>query len=104
MRKFYPQDKIEGLCTNCNSGIVMEGSSGRIRVHCTWMDKAVPEPLVRCSKYSNKNDIHVDYLESIATLLIQNKMGKIGFIRPGTEEHKQWRKGGGVDPSDIPTF
>lgn len=86
-RQFYVKDKIPGLCSTCDNSTVIEFESGKILVRCAALEAKVSEPVHHCGSYFPANSTRSWKLEEVATLLIQNKTGSIGFLRPGTEEH-----------------
>lgn len=93
-RKFYARDKVEGLCSQCTNAQVIEYDSGKIVVFCrTHEGFRVEEPVSECSMFFDKNKTTAHQFEKIATFLIQNKTGQIGFLRPGTEAHQKFRSG-----------
>lgn len=86
---------MKSLCTSCISSVVIQGDSEAVYVHCNELYEMlwVPQPVLKCSKYRDKNFEHRDKLEEIAFILNPNKrtIGFMGtsFVAPGTDEHKK---------------
>ncbi len=87
---------MPGLCSSCRHSITVQFHSSAY-VYCTELSKRIPEPVEICSDFFQIDQIDKWQLEKIAWILDVSKPNQIGFIRPGTDEHKKLR---GVSPLD----
>lgn len=76
------------LCGSCESGVTTHDKhSGQMRVHCNAIGARVRFPVSECSAYQARGSLSLWDMKQQATLIaIDGK--KVGFIRPGTAEHK----------------
>lgn len=49
----------------------------------------MPQPVEKCSHHRDKQYANKRDLEEVAHIIIKSPRGIIGFVRPGSEEHKR---------------
>jgi hypothetical protein len=67
---------------------VIRHYNGNVFIRCHSLEKVIVDPVEECTSFDDATTPSQYDMEQIATFIITNKTGSIGFIKPGTEEHK----------------
>ena len=83
-----PKNHGKHLCDGCDNVIRIEDDRGERRYWCDCFHPVMPikRPVVACTYFREKNQIHRDTLERIAWRLSTDKRGVAGF-RPPSKRH-----------------
>lgn len=79
------------LCGSCDRATVTRYIGG-LRIFCNAWEREMTSKVIECSKYRLKNAPDRYDLEKIAWILRTDPTRtKVGFVLPGTAEHKKLR-------------
>jgi hypothetical protein len=77
-----------GLCGSCRHATLAETTSGKLLMRCDWFNQNILEPIVACSKHSDRRQPGLSDMRNTAWILqTDDKKKIIGFI-----SNQQWRK------------
>jgi len=83
----------KGLCARCRSGAFIRSERGRTRFECERFNHVPPGIIEECTGFSDKNVMTEYQMKEVAWILtIDPKSKKIGFMSPGSENHKNAMK------------
>lgn len=94
-QRFKIRETIPGVCTSCKSSQIMT-TRASVRVFCNQLNQFIPEPLTHCNEFHDAAQPDKWDLSRIAWYIDTSKK-QIGFIQPGTAEHKKIREGRDYD-------
>jgi len=84
--KFHWEDR--GLCASCRYASLAETSNGGFLIECDWFSRHIREPIVHCSKHSDRSIPSLSDMRNTAWILQTDEKKKvIGFI-----SNQEWRK------------
>lgn len=83
---FKIKTPFPGLCSSCANSTILQYRSGKAQVSCSWFGR-ITGPVDTCTEYRAANQPSVKEFESIGWI-IDTSPRRIGFIRPGTADHK----------------
>lgn len=84
--KIKPEDS---LCASCENGSFIKDDQNEIRIHCSEYGRWIKFKVRECSDYEIKGTLPLYALQDMAWYIDPNKKNGIGFVPPGTEEHRQ---------------
>ena len=84
--------KVESLCETCKWSQCMRDDSDLLRVYCSYAERMVGFPVVECSRYYDAAKPDISQYEKTAWIIVPKPdSSRIGFVRPGTAEHRRVR-------------
>lgn len=91
--------KEDGICFSCRRCRVKKNISGKITIHCREFGP-IRSPVYECSEHHPKTMPYKHEMEDMATI-IEFRGNIIGFIKPGTKEHDDFRNNNDLHWDDF---
>lgn len=83
------KDRVRGLCGSCRNGSFVRNSRDATTFDCERFRHIPPGEIEHCTAYSDKAQMTEYQMKEIGWILTTDPVSKqIGFVRPGTKEHK----------------
>lgn len=82
------------LCTSCARSVVIDNGTEARKIYCRalsdhWGPVQMEGPVYECSTYQNAKETSLYDMEKIAWIIEVSKSRPIGFLKPGTDEHRK---------------
>lgn len=87
----------EHLCDTCKWGSRVTDNQNNSIHRCRLFDKDFENPISFCTEYTEKGKMNLYNMKEMAILINLDKPGQIGFIRPGSEQHKDFVRSSDLD-------
>jgi hypothetical protein len=81
----------KGLCDTCSSCVFIEGEGSQAIRHCEQVNRDIRFSVEACSGYNDRTATPLWEMKQTAWIIVPSETSpaKIGFVRPGTDEHKK---------------
>lgn len=81
-------ERVPGICKKCNHGITLRTASDRVYTYCRSLQERIRAPVTVCTNFQRSGQDDT-FMTSKGWILEVSAKGQIGFLRPGTEEHRK---------------